>query len=160
MEVHRLLGALYTLRDEIVNLAIAEKFSALTSAANTLNSSPSDASASETFSTSARELREVLANAPTNSAPGSIRDALREAGFQPLTAPHLLAQLNQIFEATPFLMPQATQLLQTLNKQQMKHNLSKLQAAITSLEALNFTAKKEDAHVYEDICNRSSAGAC
>jgi hypothetical protein len=148
MEVRRLLTALRLLHEDLSELQIPEKLTALHAAAQGVLSSPSDAAVNETFFKAGSALRETLPTALVNTAPGSIRLALREAELESLTGAKLLAELVSILEATPFLLPRAAQGIQKLNAQ-VTTDVRRLNAAIAALEALNFSAEDTTRTQYE-----------
>ena len=148
MEVRRLLTALNIVWSDIQDLEITQLLAKLNAAAQGLAGSPSDVAASEAFTEAADALKEALQEAKSNESSGSIRLALREAGLESLTGTSLLARLNKILQAVPFLVPQAAKSIQDFEKE-FKKEYTVLDRAITSLEALNFTAEALEENVYE-----------
>src|SRR5205823_6164727 len=115
MEVRRLLTALVALQKDLTELQIQEELDALADAVEEHAGAPTDNAIAETFAKATEALITALKNAKTNIASSSIRLALRDVELDSLIGENLLARVQTILGATPFLATRAAQALKKLH---------------------------------------------
>lgn len=142
------MGALTMLQGDIADLSLTEKLSALSSTAANLSSSPADGATNDAFIKAAEELQDALRSAETNTASSSIRLALREIDLESLVGSNLLARVQRILDAKPFLVARAAQAFKEL-QQEFKRDAARLVQALNALQELGFEEETIDTHEYE-----------
>src|SRR4051812_10653621 len=100
MEIRRMRAALDLIERDSAKLKIKKKLENLHTTAQNLIASPTDAATNDAFLKAAEDAKTALAEAEANTAPSSIRLALKEINLHTLVGENILAELNEILGAT------------------------------------------------------------